>query len=482
MSAANHTTGERGNLIIVLAFALTGVFAVAGLAIDTTLYLLKRQEIQVLAESVASAAALNLPQHDMTISAAERWYDLLRIQGGHEIAPDRTAVPAALQVKLIDNSVTASNEVAYKVSAVVVRVTQTYVPNIFKVPGLSYDPITVVGEATAQLRPTDVVLVVENSASLYQRLPTNDPNVNPLIDVFDRDKAMIYGGQCFGDPAYYFKRGAVILYDILSQIETFRVGVVFTDTRTGGSHVLANLGETTIDPSQLEYDDDQPDYHSTRCAALTSSFNVPNNLNAKGSTWLPRTDLTSLLKSATELEFAADTKLLVREALWIQPEGYTTGKGVIHPRYYYSDPTEALFLAASILYNSRRPDEKPVTQRYVLWLTDGPGAQTSTIDATHNVRMESLCPQVLSAEAFSQVKLGLLYFGHTKNLRYHGWESDDTFSDADSIRHYCLKQGHNSSGIFFTDTSPRTNLEKKDYGYKTLPLVAHAMKEVELVN
>ena len=87
----NKTEHQSGNMLVVLAFVISGLFVLGGFAIDSTMFYLKRQELQMLAESIARAGALALPQKQLATRSAETWYDILRTDGKRAIAPKRTS-------------------------------------------------------------------------------------------------------------------------------------------------------------------------------------------------------------------------------------------------------------------------------------------------------------------------------------------------------------------------------------------------------
>ncbi len=127
--------------------------------------------------------------------------------------------------------------------------------------------INIKAEATTQLIPTDVVLVIENSNSVvspaltanYAALePTPVPAFTPFATTYLNpcpiatpgancngaatllgpadgmlSKMHLYQRQCFGQVTRDMKRAAVVLHDLLSASGTFRVGVVHTNGLAG---------------------------------------------------------------------------------------------------------------------------------------------------------------------------------------------------------------------------------------------------------
>ena len=86
MATPRQIFANDGNVALLLAITMGALFAIGGFAIDTTLFMLKRQEVQSLAEDVALAAALSLPDRDAAEKAAEAWFEVLRYDLGRQIA------------------------------------------------------------------------------------------------------------------------------------------------------------------------------------------------------------------------------------------------------------------------------------------------------------------------------------------------------------------------------------------------------------
>lgn len=482
--------------MLVITFSLTALFAVGGFAIDTALYLLKREQVQTIAESIAMAAALSLPNRIATDKAAKEWYEALRIIDGREFLPSAQRNSGLLSVSFDDNAALVDEVTPYVVKSVTVSINVNFRPKIFPIPGFDR-VISIVGQATAQLKPTDIFLVFENSASFYKEseVRQDEPFYRHFAQTRNRpDLATAYSGQCFSESFTNFKKGALLLYDVLSQIGTFRVGVITTTSRTGSPFMLADLGKTSLKVSELEFAGDQADFHSTRCAMQTSlpRFNVPENPNSTNGVWKSRRNLSPLLINpyGGNLGMNELTPLLTREALWITQAGYSTDAAFIHPRYYYNDPTQAIRLAAKVLHGSRRDDNLPVGNRFIILLTDDAGsAQTS------NTLSEATLPQYCSLvrqelerretdddlEYMEDLKLGILYFGHKAELLQHSFlPNSPNGKEVDEMRRLCHISRVGDGGVFFSETSPWVGLSQEDFILKTAPLVALSLKQAEL--
>jgi hypothetical protein len=325
-------------------------------------------------------------------------------------------------------------------------------------------------------------MVIENSASFYAEPSTDGPEFAPFSDKYLDSRSLRYGGQCYADNWTEFKRGAIALYDALSQNSTFRVAVMTAETRTGEPHLLADFGETTITASKLEFDLDQPDNHSTRCAALAKngSFPVPLNTNVADGVWTPRTELNGLVDS--NFDMVDTTPLLTREAIWILPAGYSMANGHIAPQHYASgSKLDTLRLTADMLSNSRRADSIPVGQREILLLTDDAGM---AYDSTNGFAISSttgICNNWESAVITSGVQWGILFFGHNLGLPAHDYTTGTNGTDVQNMRTSCFLDRGFSNGIFFSETSPRTVSSLSAFSSKTAPLVAQGLKQVQLL-
>jgi len=295
--------------------------------------------------------------------------------------------------------------------------------------------------------------------------------------------------QCLTPEWLNFKRGVVQLYDQLSQTGTFRVGVINTTSRSGQPFVLGELGKTTLTKAELEYDKDQPLHHSTMCGGLIEwdpDFEIPLNPNEKGDRWKPRRDLSSMMIDSEDpnwsipevkINIADDSTLLLREALWIQKAGYTDASGAIIPSSILASPTAALDMASSILKDSRRDDQLPVNQRLVILLTDDAGVSTENLGWSSSTPTPALpfCSIWKTNVGDSQLKLGVILFNHTGPFR-----SLTSSADLEAARKACLEPGSSQSGIFFAETGSET-FTSETFQTKLIPLLAHAMKQSELL-
>lgn len=520
-------------MLIIMAAMLIFGFSFATLAIDSALYHYKRAQLDALAKSIASAAAHSLPHRGDaatltgTIGAAVRWYNALRFsESGAEIAPVVSSctpgpgdgsyygtlfycgsgTPYPLEINFNENI--PAQGVPYSVYSVKINIKIPYKSIVF-LPLVTSSTIT--GSGTVQFAPTDVVMVVENSASFIDS--TDTPSIAAFTSAYSASKATAYARACFSKPWRNFKRGVMELYDRLSQNETFRVGVITLNSISGDSMILADLGQKSTTASELpramlNYDD-VPDYFSTRCAAGTVSggsaeFPIPDNLNTDGGTWnTARTSLTSLqphfnpggAQNLGNFSMPSNTSLLIREAIWILEAGYLTPAGYIPPRYKFQGSGSALDMAKRMLYQSRRADNLPVQHRVILYFTDdaglvpayGTGSELPTAVVTSNIC--AIWNDVSNATARSQVKLGVVYFGNNPNLYAHNYADNAANLPIGALRSACLvsEVSGTNMGTFFAEHSPTSpfigsagDLNFQDQFYlRMMPYLAEALKEIE---
>ena len=330
---------------------------------------------------------------------------------------------------------------------------------------------SVVGHATASLRPTDIVLVVENTASFVKEVKKPIANFSKAYGAALGKK---YTNQCFSPSALELKKGLIGLYDSLSQIGTFRIALVTTSSKTTSPLVLSKLGQTELKAEDLEDDNDQPDNHSTRCAlgTLEDRFLLPKNPNSLGKTWETRHSLKPLLrKIGSKAQHIPQTrKLLSREALWLLPFGNSTASGFLHPKYYFVNPIPAVKLAGQILDNSRRTDGLPVAERIILAFIDDSG-EFPRDSVSSLKRGSSICKEWKSMSYSSKIKLGILYYGHRDDIPGHQ-RSAETLS----LKKDCHDIEKNS---FFIDTSAKVSSRNRDFRWYATN-IAQALKQVEL--
>ena len=450
---------SRGNIIVIFSVVLLGILAIAGFSVDTVMFFLKREQVRTLSEQIATSAVLSLPHKKETLRAAESWYQLLN--------HNQTKAKNQLSLAAIENKADQNNP--YVIDGLKVRISDLYLPKFLPTLGTG---LKVVGETSAHLRPTDVVIVLENTASLSKGQVRN---YLPFTRVFGEQRGKRYAAQCYNDVSYHFRKGAVELYDQLSQIGHFRVGVVLSTSKSHGPLILSQLGENVLKPNQLEFDKDQPDNHSTRCALLTrkKDFPVPLNPNHEDGVWQARQDLSSLLRGRTraKLSLKASAKLLVREALWVVPFGSATDSGFISPRYYYERHEAGLQLAAKMLAGSRRDDGLAVKTRYVILLTDDAGALPPQFGGKSR-------PSFCKNWKVKNTRLLVAYLGHSNTLYGHGYNPVSPFGK----RVAALKRDCQSAGIFFLETSPQKKLHIHDFWQKSMPLLAHSLKQAEVAS
>ncbi|MBL7661197.1 Tad domain-containing protein [bacterium] len=543
--ASQRPSSMRGNMVLLIALLLTGSFALAAFAIDTALYLLKREELQSLAESVALGAVLSFPNQPTIENSTLNWYQALRFQNGKEIAKAPGATVGGLPVyENIITSVphgTGTDLTPATLNAITILLRDQYSSNILPLAGFTPLSTTVVGQVTAQLSPTNIVIVIDNTASLI--VDDGDSaylSASPYFSVVDSSlppehhyptKPITLIHQCFNETFRNYKKGVVALYDQFAGIGTYRVGIVLTNSRFGEPFVLANLGQSIIEEPQNELDaPDDPEFNYARCAYLTKGATdyLPKELYRQSGT--TEQDLSSRVTtnstSFPHFKFTAGEKLRTREALWVMPAGYSTENGFIHPRYYYQNGAEAIALARRMLQNDTGGQGQPVTRKVILYVTDDAGMGWTDPQQTQGIAQrekitQGLCETLIpdgtgctdSKDAWNanfpeydpgqavqpgasaipgkgcledNLILGVIYYGHRDDLYGH----DPSTSDAASVVNTtlrsmsCLKADHEDSrrGIFFHEIGKGTSkFPAKEFATRSAPLIAHALKEAEVL-
>lgn len=304
------------------------------------------------------------------------------------------------------------------------------------------------------------------------------------------------------------------LYDRLSQNDLFRVAVITTHSRSGEPFILADLGQTTIPVEELEEAAtiDQPDDHSVRCRNLTLELGngvIPYNINYTSNVWGSRRELNSAASPNnppnSPFDLTPGFLLLVREAIWLLPAGYSTENGYISPRYYYNNTNAAVEIAKRMLYHSRRVDNFPVEHRVIIVLTDDTGRvpgdmlnpeTMGSTEVTQNI-CEKWYEDSLNDTYEEEIKLGVVLFGHTTSpaLQFHDYNDDAPGEPMYDFRTDCSKEvnylagtpGRIRQGIFLVEHSPASPFisttiqpyDATDFYRHVTPLVAQALKEVE---
>ncbi len=505
------------------------LFAFGAFGLDAGLYLKRRAEVQALASNVAMAAGQALPYKGTAasqtgvIGTALKWYDVLRTDpDGNEIAPaagacstsgDGTVNCGAIEIKVLDNvggSVPPSLVNPYRTYGVNVTVNVTYTPEIFPIKDQNLPNIPLTGKSAVQPVATDVVFIIDNTASF---IDTSTSVTTPTA--FSTPWGATVGGryahQCFSEPWRKFKQGVIQLYDRLVSLETVRVGVITSTSRGGKPFILANLGSKTVTASDLDttlsgYADDVADHIDTRCAAMTTAGNyqVPQNLNHADGYWQPREDLNTLLSACSDdgltLCMADSTNLLIREAIWLLNAGFSTEGGFIPPRYYYASPKAAIDIAKVMLLNSRRNDNLPVVDRYIVILSDDAGLVPSGVSSPQNPgwsETQDPCDYWYTNAANNtyeaQIKLGFVFFGHdVANSAFaygHDYNDDSIGEPISNLQSNCLKpEDATRKGIFFVENSPTRPFDHLETGNSNIyddfpthaaPMIAHALKRLE---
>lgn len=467
---------SRGNVALLLALTIGALFAVGGFAIDTTLFLLKRQEVQALAEDVALAAALSLPDRESAEAAATAWFDILRFDGSRQIAETED-----VEVVVSDNSGSTSAAVPYSVSSITVTVSVVFTPEVFPIGDLSPEAFTITGSATARLKPTDVLLIVDNSASFYQAGSLAGDGIDTSSYFKNWGGGEVLAETCYGSPWRQFKAGVLRLYDSLSELSSHRIAVMLATSRAAQPFLLADFGETALTGAQLESQADDDTAASTRCAVMTpdDGFPVPEPVVA-GSYWAARTNLYGLLSDPDNDDYSisSSTALATREALWMLSAGYPTRSGYLSPdSYYLPDAGTVLAPAAAHLKDSRRSDGVPVHRRVLVFVTDDSGAVWQSDGKPISSGVRAFCENQEDYADMSGIDFINVYYGHNDDLPYHQY--DDT--DVSTMRTECYSSEAKGGKTLVEYSVKSGSWSADDFAEKVMPLVSLGLKEAELV-
>ncbi|MCB0343695.1 MAG: hypothetical protein KDD66_01185 [Bdellovibrionales bacterium] len=477
MATPRQIFANDGNVALLLAITMGALFAIGGFAIDTTLFMLKRQEVQSLAEDVALAAALSLPDRDAAEKAAEAWFEVLRYDLGRQIAESDDLV-----ITTTDNSGSTGSSTPYSVDSITATVSIVFTPEIFPIGDATPESFTIVGSATARLKPTDVLLVLDNSASFYKGGDTLTEEGFDIGTYFNEwDGKLELTETCFGTPWRQFKTGAVRLYDSLSELSSHRVAVLLATSRANKPFLLRDFGETTLLYDELESQVDQDSFSSTRCAAMTSDANFAVPAPPVASTyWSARSDLSSMLTDpeTSDYSMSAGDVLTTREAIWLLTSGYPNTSGYIPIQSYYI-PGVKDYMNSVIehIKNSRRSDGVPVSRRVIIFMTDDAGAAWNIDGKPSNQGILNFCNAPEDYGDMTDIDFINIYYGHNESLPLHA--PDD--GDVESMRTACVNSAVNGTEMFIDFSKYTGSWNNEDFATEIISKLTLGLKEAELV-
>ena len=428
MSRAYHCRQNSGVGVLGVIGSLGLLLVVLAGSLNAIMYHEMKQRLQTLASSGASVAATFLPNAsraclkatdyindakalvlgDAMSTITVRMFALRVDANGDQIAgrlslgADTCTMPAF----------TATGRIKTLIISLRGSVTTPFFPGLVSLPAFD-----IVAEATAELTPTDVVLVIDNSNSVVSPMitiaETTGGNWQDLLDwddwegepiltttspddgsVISMSKAELYGDQCFGDVTLTIKKAALKIYDTLTASGSFRVGVVHT-TKLSMTGTDETIGLTdypyavkALPTFSLAGPGDTygiTDYPQTRCAAMTGDPNllpVPAHPLSSHLFEALNTDLSGQLRNRlpgpnADDEFVVSARPIdnpqfkPRDLIWINSAGVNGSSG-LDARFDSAQIPLAVMKAAQMLETApARADEAPVRKRMIIVLTDG---------------------------------------------------------------------------------------------------------------
>ena len=441
---AQKDRSQYGSALLMIVGVLALMIMFAAFAINAVRYYAFKHELKALATQVAAYAGTFLPNPKLAYQGAEQALLVLKSDFSSGSA---TRFPQNFTMKAYLNY-PAINPPAYIKNARVLYAgerTQAFLPiksmtieleTKYDVRFMNFAPLAgfaslmVSASATAQLTPSDVVLVIENSNSVVSPLELEDDDhkseYGPFLtelnkrfgmwsDIYStmsaeygklimpRSKAILRARQCYGRITADIKKTALFLYDLLSASATFRVGVIHTLNPSGQfpvatikieSNSYENPYTRIVTPPQPNTNHTLPEYAETRCAVLSgiSGFTIPPHplREVVDNTFYYKLFLESFPDSyfacdgkinqpdcpsdLAHLQFAPARalKLNPRELIWINNSGLSYEAGTLNPKGDLTQMQFAILRAVDMLRNApKRADNLPVQKRVILVLTDG---------------------------------------------------------------------------------------------------------------
>jgi len=223
---------ERGQVLVVVAFAIVGIIAIVGLALDVGVMFIENARLRRAVDSAALAAALQFREgyqmSDLDSSAIE----FLRLNGIQDpnafVQICMNPAPAPEDPDYINFNEDLCTDPARKL----VRVVATGTAYLAFLPVIGIDHAPIAAEATSETASVDVVLVIDRSESMTWKTGPNvadwDPNV---CNNADNPLDASYQGYCL--PFDDVKRAAVSFVEQL-YFPYDRVAVVTFDKDATG--------------------------------------------------------------------------------------------------------------------------------------------------------------------------------------------------------------------------------------------------------
>jgi hypothetical protein len=338
-----YLMNERGNMLLA-AGALSLMLLFAMFAVNAAYYYTYQRKLDGVASSVASFAGTFLPNPSLSAQAAVNAFAIFKndlVKGNQhfdstlslELSVEYFEVGSGGAVELkrtILSSPASSWPVKLPIKSLTVRVSGEFPAQLLNFSGsLGSDltSLTVRGEATTQLAPTDIVLVIDNSNSVISPLADESAGVHAAFQDWSGDvpgrgdsedaavlntyghtwdtvvsKARLRERQCYGSINKDIKRAALQAFDYLTSVGTYRVGVV---------HAKSGLGEFPTATINITSDSYGRVYRRKRVSTLLPGattktpasydevFYHPGSNSSYGSFEFPESRCAALTSSAS---------------------------------------------------------------------------------------------------------------------------------------------------------------------------------------
>jgi len=220
---------ERGQVLIVVAFAIVGIVAVVGLSLDVGVLFIENARLRRAVDAAALASALQYREGYQMSYLDKSAREFLRLNGIN----DPLALVQVCQDPSDPDYPTHHNaalcpqpgEMARKL----VRVVARGIARLAFLPVIGIDDAPIAAEATSETASVDVVLVLDRSDSMTWGdpiLPIGDPMRDPSICNYAPNPIPSYQGYCrpfdavkkaaisFVEQLYYpYDRVAVVTFD-----------------------------------------------------------------------------------------------------------------------------------------------------------------------------------------------------------------------------------------------------------------------------
>ncbi len=307
---------SKGNIIILIAFIITALLGVCGLAVDSSMYMLKRAKLQSLAKSISLIGAQYLPDEKLALEASKAWYNILKYK-------KKDFSNNKLEIKI-------NNSNKNKVDSLTISITSFYKPKIFS---SLKKKIRVRGNYTARIKKSNIIFIIDNSPIKNNKI-TNTPTI--FNRFFTKEVSNRFLAECFSSFYIDFKKFILKIYDELSPLSSLKTKVLFLSSKENTPYFLSKFNSNYLNYNSIPFNKDEPYSPNTRCGLLTNikKYNVPSFKKKENTNRKDISKLIDLSKGNNFLGLKKDKKISIKEYIWISSFATSTDSGFIHPRYY----------------------------------------------------------------------------------------------------------------------------------------------------